>query len=36
MTMTAIGRPAEREPVDARERRARADLVWHPSKATAD
>ena len=36
MTMTAIGRPAETEPVDARERRARTDLVWHPGQSTSD
>ena len=36
MTMTAIGRPAEKEPVDGRERRARADLLWNPSQASAD
>jgi nitroreductase len=36
MTITAIGQPAEQAPVEGRERRARADLVWHPHQSTAD
>jgi nitroreductase len=35
MTMTAIGLPAEKAPVDGRVRRALADVSWHPRQAAA-
>jgi nitroreductase len=33
MTMTAIGRPADRQPAEGRVRRPLADVWWHPDRA---